>query len=216
MSVRKKGWVSHKNINRDSHLSNHCYVIFIQIRLQKQTQYVNPATITMRIRQSRISDARSISCIYVQTWQDTYLGVLPFDYLIRMSIPRHEQAFRRELRSRKIVSFVAEDRHEMVGFITGGSERYGSHIYAGEIYTLYVVKGCQRQGIGTQLISALATQFYHNGVYSFLVQVLKENPYRHFYEKMNGVHLKSEVMPFAGKTLEFEYYGWIDSTLIYN
>ena len=170
----------------------------------------------MRIRQSRISDAHSISCIYVQTWQDTYLGILPFDYLIRMSIARHEQAFRRELRSRKIVSFVAEDRHELVGFVTGGNERHGSQIYSGEIYTLYVVKGRQRQGIGKQLISALARQFYHNGVYSILVQVLKENPYRHFYQKMNGVHLQSEMMPFAGKTLEFEYYGWIDSTLIYN
>ncbi len=180
-----------------------------------QPHYVIPLVIIMRIRQSRISDAHSISCIYVQTWQDTYLGVLPFDYLIRMSISRNEQAFRRELRSRKVVSFVAEDRHELVGFVTGGNERYGSLIYAGEIYTLYVVKGRQREGIGTQLISALAKQFYHNGVYSMLVQVLKENPYRHFYGKMNGIHLKSEVMPFAGKTLEFEYYGWIDATLIY-
>lgn len=169
----------------------------------------------MRIRQSRISDAHSISCIYVQTWQDTYLGVLPFDYLIRMSIQRHEQAFRRELRSRKIVSFVAEDGGEPVGFITGGRQRYGSLIYDGEIYTLYVVKLHQRQGIGAKLISALAKQFHHNDIYSMLVQVLRENPYRHFYEKMNGLHFKSEVMPFAGKNLEFEYYGWIDSTLIY-
>ncbi len=169
----------------------------------------------MLIRQSRISDAHSISCIYVQSWQETYLGVLPFDYLINMSVTRHEQAFRRELKSQQIISFVAEDRSELVGFVTGGKERYGSLIYTGEVYTLYVLKRQQRQGVGTQLMAALAKQFNHGGIYSMLVQVLKENPYRHFYEKMNGVHLKSETMPFAGQSLVFEYYGWIDATLVY-
>ena len=80
----------------------------------------------------------------------------------------------------------------------------------------FLMKSRQRRGIGAQLISALAKQFHLNGIHSLLVQVLRENPYRHFYEKMNGVHIKSEVMPFAGQSLEFEYYGWIDSTIIYN
>ncbi len=169
----------------------------------------------MLIRQSRISDAHSISCIYVQSWQETYLGVLPFDYLIKMSVSRHEHAFRRELKSRQITSFVAENHSDLVGFITGGKERYGSLIYTGEIYTLYVLKKHQRQGIGTQLMAALAKKFDHGGIHSMLVQVLKENPYRHFYEKMNGVHLKSETMPFAGHSLVFDYYCWIDATLVY-
>jgi ribosomal protein S18 acetylase RimI-like enzyme len=170
----------------------------------------------MLIRQSRISDARSISSVYVQTWQDTYLGILPFAYLIRMSVPQHEKAFRRELRSRQIISYVAEYKHELIGFVTGGNERHGSPIYTGEVYTLYVMKSHQRQGIGARLLSALAKQFDIRGFHSMLVQVLKENPYRHFYEKMNGVHLKSDTMPFAGQSLEFETYGWIDSTLVYH
>ncbi len=156
-----------------------------------------------------------MSCIYVQTWQDTYLGLVPYGYLSAMSVSQHEQAFLKELKSRQIVSFVAEDDHTVVGFITGGCERNGDRIYNGEIYTLYVMKNHQRQGVGAKLVSALAKQFNHCGIYSMLVQVLKQNPYRHFYKKINGIYLKTQPMPFAGESLEVGFYGWIDSTLIY-
>lgn len=168
----------------------------------------------MLIRRSQPSDAHSISRIYVQCWQDTYLGVLPIDYLIRMSVSRHEHAFRRELKRKQIISFVAEDHQELIGFITGGYERNGNRIYTGEIYTLYVLKGQQRQGVGSALVPALVKQFERNGIHSMLVQVLKENPYRHFYEKLNGIPIKSRNMPFEGRNLDFEYYGWIDATLV--
>ena len=127
-----------------------------------------------------------MSCVYVQTWQDTYLSVIPYDYLSSMSIPRHEQAFFNELNSKHIISFVAEDAGRIIGFITGGYERNGDAIYSGEIYTLYVLKNLQRKGIGTKLVSALAMQFNRLGIYSILVRILKLNPYRQYYKKING------------------------------
>jgi ribosomal protein S18 acetylase RimI-like enzyme len=169
----------------------------------------------MVIRPSKSSDAHSMSCIYVQTWQDTYLGVVPYSYLIKMSVNQLEQAFLHELQSKQIVSFVVEDNHEVVGFITGGYERNGNLIYNGEIYTLYVMKDHRRRGLGLKLASALAKRFHHFGIYAMLVQVLKRNPYRHFYKKINGIYLRSQSMPFAGERLEVEYYGWVDSSLIY-
>ena len=169
----------------------------------------------MLIRPSNISDAHSMACIYVQTWQDTYLGVVPYGYLSEMTVSLHEKAFLRELKSRHIVSYVAETNHRVVGFITGGYERNGDQIYTGEIYTLYVMKKHQRRGIGAKLVSALAKQFNHLGIYSMLVQVLKQNPYRHFYKKINGLHLQTQPISFAGEILEAETYGWIDSTLVH-
>jgi ribosomal protein S18 acetylase RimI-like enzyme len=131
-----------------------------------------------------------------------------------MSESRQEQAFLNELSSRQTISFVAEDAGRVVGFITGGDERNKDDIYRGEIYTLYVLKHFQRRGIGGRLVSALATRLNRNGIYSMLVRVLKLNPYRRFYQKINGTYLKTERLPFAGEVMDVEAYGWLDTSLI--
>jgi ribosomal protein S18 acetylase RimI-like enzyme len=154
-----------------------------------------------------------MSGIYVQTWRDTYLSVIPYGYLSSMSIPRNEKAFFNELNSKHIISFVAEDAGRVIGFITGGYERHGDAIYSGEIYTLYVLKNLQRQGLGAKLVSALTVQFSRLGIYSMLVRVLKLNPYRRFYKKINGTYLKTEHVPFAAELMDVEIYGWLDTTL---
>ncbi len=155
-----------------------------------------------------------MSSIYVQTWRDTYLSLLPYDYLYSMSIAAHERAFLKEMRSRQVISLVAESNGLLLGFITGGRERNGDCIYSGEIYTLYVKKSYQRRGIGARLVSVLAEEMSESGINSMLVQVLKQNPYRHFYKKINGILIKTQSISFAGKTLDAEYYGWIDSSLV--
>ena len=170
----------------------------------------------MVIRPSEINDAYSMSRIYVQSWRDTYLSVIPFGFLFEMSESQHKRAFINEIISKQVISFVAEEGGRIVGFITGGNERKGNHIYAGEIYTLYVLKNFQRQGIGGKLVSALAKQLNWNGLYSMLVRVLKLNPYRRFYKKINGIYLKTERLTFAGESLDVETYGWLNTNLIYD
>ena len=169
----------------------------------------------MNIRRSQKSDCHSMSCIYVQTWQDTYLGVVPFAYLYGMSVDRYEQAFLKELEGRQILSYVAEDTGRVVGFTTGGFERHGDEIYNGEIYTLYVLKNYQRRGAGRHLVENLTRGFNHYGIHSMIVQVLRHNPYRNFYRKINGIHLGTQGLPFGGEVLEVESYGWIDTSLIH-
>ena len=169
----------------------------------------------MLIRPTQIADAHAMSCIYVQTWQDTYLGTVPYSYLSMMSVPKHERAFSNELKNKEIISFVAEDSSRTLGFITGGYERNGDDVYSGEIYTLYVLKNHQRRGIGAKLVSALAQRFNHFGIYAMLVWVLKQNPYRRFYKKVNGILLQTRRMNFANEMLDVQAYGWIDTSLIY-
>ena len=168
----------------------------------------------MHIRPAQISDAHSMACIYVQTWQDTYLSVISFDYLSSMSISRHEKAFVNELNGRHIISFVAEDHGRVIGFTTGGYERNGDAVYNGEIYTLYVLKNFQRRGVGTGLVSTLSMQFELSGMHTMLVRVLRLNPYRRFYKKINGLYLNTEKKPFAGEIMDIETYGWLDMSLI--
>ncbi|MGD9412318.1 MAG: GNAT family N-acetyltransferase [Desulfobacterales bacterium] len=169
----------------------------------------------MLIRPSQEADAHSISCIYIRTWRDTYLGLVPFGYLYAMSASRLEWEFMNELKSREVISYVAVEAGEVVGFVSGGYERQGDDIYNGEIYALYVLKNRQRQGIGTGLVSALATKLNHFDIYSMLVWVLEHNPYRRFYEKISGMYLRKQRMPFSGEMLDTVAYGWIDTNLIH-
>ena len=99
----------------------------------------------MQIRPSRKTDAQSMAHVYVQTWQDTYLGLVPFGYLYGMSARELEQGFLNEMESKRAFSYVAEDTGGVTGFISGGYARQGDHIYEGEIYALYVLKKYQRQ-----------------------------------------------------------------------
>ena len=168
----------------------------------------------MVIRPTQKADVEAMSQIYVQTWRDTYLGMLPYDYLFEMSAPHHGQAFIKKLDNKQLISFVAEDSDRVLGFITGGLERNGDDIYRGEIYTLYVLKNFQRRGIGKNLVASLATQFNRSGIYSILVRVLKLNPYRRFYINMNGTYLKTEHQQLSGERLEVDVYGWVDITLL--
>ena len=169
----------------------------------------------MQIRPSQETDAHSISRVYIQAWRETYLGLVPFSYLYSMSVSRLEQGFINELKSNKVISYVADDAGEVVGFVSGGYERQGDYIYNGEIYALYVQKNHQRQGIGAELVSALANKLNHFGIYSMLVWVLEHNPYRRFYEKISGMYLRKQQMPFSDEMLDTVAYGWIDTGLIH-
>lgn len=169
----------------------------------------------MVIRPSQKDDVPAMSRVYVKTWQETYLGVVPYGYLYAMSAPELEQGFLNEQQRKQVISYVAEDTGGIVGFISGGYERQGDTIYNGEIYALYVLKNQQRQGIGTKLVSALAAQFNSFRIYSMLVWVLEHNPYRRFYEKLNGMYLRNHRLPFAGEVVDVAAYGWLDTSLIH-
>ena len=171
----------------------------------------------MKIRPARQTDAGGIARVYVQTWQDTYRGILPDGYLDAMTVPGSERSFFQDLQNSRIISFVAEKKaNEIVGFVTGGDESKRDWIYSGEIYTLYVQKDCQRQGVGLKLISALANRLNRLGVYAMQVRVLKQNPNRRFYENINGIALCTQRLLFAGTMLDAIVYGWISTDLILN
>ena len=168
----------------------------------------------MRIRPATRSDTHAMARIYVQTWRDTYLSVIPYGYLFEMSATEHERAFLHELTRTRALGFVAEEAGNVVGFVSGGPERHGDWVYGGEVYALYVLKNFQRRGLGTELVWALAKKMRRSGVHSMLVRVLRLNPYRRFYRKVNGTYLKTEQQLFAGESVEVEVYGWLDTSLI--
>ena len=169
----------------------------------------------MEVRPAKSIDALSIARVQVRTWQDTYRGIVSDQFLDAMTLRRAQRVYQRQIEDGLGIWYVAAaEREQVAGFISGGPNRNGESIYAGEIYELYVLRQYQRQGLGRQLTAAFSEQLDHKGLHSLSVWVLERNPGRRFYEKINGVYLDSRRIHFAGAMLKAAAYGWISTDLI--
>ncbi len=169
----------------------------------------------MKIRPASLSDPTPIARVYVETWRDTYVGILPDAYLGRMRVSDIRTSFETEITDGGHLSHVAEHDHRgVVGFVTGGCRPFKDRIYEGEIFTLYVLPSFQRQGLGLRLVEALAKALNQIDVYTLRVNVLEANPCRTFYERINGILLRTRQIRYAGIDLAVCTYGWLDTDLL--
>jgi ribosomal protein S18 acetylase RimI-like enzyme len=157
-------------------------------------------------------DADDIARVHVETWQSTYAGLVPTDYLARMSVARSSpQWLRAAAKAEKGNDLmVADVDHEVVGFVSFGPTRNPEMPYSGEIYALYVGIDWQGQGLGRRLLATALEALHQAGHRGAMVWVLAANPARFFYEAMGGARAGERFEVFAGTQLEEFAYGWPD------
>lgn len=153
-----------------------------------------------------------IAKVHVDTWKSTYTGIIPSEYLARLSWEDGAHRLQEHLKDMGPERFllVAEKEGEIVGFSWGGPERSGDEVYRGEIYALYVLPAYQRQGIGQRLVAASARRLLQAGICNLLVWVLSANPYRQFYERLGGQLVREREVEIGGVSLPAVGYGWAD------
>ncbi|MGA9172637.1 MAG: GNAT family N-acetyltransferase, partial [Thermoactinomyces sp.] len=140
----------------------------------------------MKIRPATIDDIQGIANVHVKSWQTTYKGIVSEDYLAQLSTEDSASRWGKFLQSGSSI-FVAETpEKKIVGIISGGKNRSGFSEQTGEIYAIYLLQEVQRKRIGTRLVQRLAESLKKQGFTSLMVQVLKENPARRFYEKLGA------------------------------
>ena len=161
----------------------------------------------IRIRPARAEDAEDIAHVHVETWRDTYAGILPDHVLLRMSEARERAMWMRVLDGHDSV-LVAEMEGEVVGFASGGANRVPALDFAGEVYTLYVHPDYQGRGYGRRLLHRQFGALKRAGHGSALIWVLDANPARYFYEAMGGARVAERDEPVWGTVLHEAAYGW--------
>jgi GNAT superfamily N-acetyltransferase len=173
--------------------------------------------VVARIREALGRDAAALARAHVDTWRETYRGLLPDDYLAGLTPAGREPQWRRavERPAGQRCVFVAEDgQGEIVGFASGGPH-HGTLGYAGELYTLYLRQGWQGQGLGRGLFQAVAARLREQGMCSLALWVLATNRRaRDFYEVMGGRFVREQAIVFEGVPLREAGYGWRDSATI--
>ena len=157
-------------------------------------------------------DADAIARVQVETWQSAYAGLVPTDYLARMTVARSSaqwhRAAARASKGNDLV--VVEIDGEIVGFVAFGPSRAKDVPQGGEVFALYVMIDWQGQGLGRRLLSTAFEELSKEGHQGAYVWVLANNPSRFFYEAMGGERAGERLEKFAGVSLEEVAYAWPD------
>jgi L-amino acid N-acyltransferase YncA len=167
------------------------------------------------VRAALRDDAGPIARIFVESWRDTYAGLLPTNYLVRLSEPRQRLLWMREIAVRGPHDGVVVAEHEeygVIGFASFGPARDRAVGYDGEVYTLYVDPNHVGRGAGHALVRAAFARLYAEGFKSAVVWALKGNPARYFYETEGGRIVAERPGAVGGKPVREVAFGWLDIT----
>lgn len=167
--------------------------------------------IRIGIRMARPADAGAIASIYVDSWRDTYAGILPDTGLLRMSKVAHARSWQRTIQSsnlRNPVLVASDEKSNLFGFASAGPTRDRTLPFDGEIYTLYVAPGRTGQGLGAALLTSMFRLFAKAHCRGMIIWALEENPSRFFYEAMGGRLVAERQHALWGKTMREIGYGW--------
>jgi len=166
------------------------------------------------IRKATPSDARGIAKVHVDSWITTYRHIVPDEYLDGLKYEEREKQWKRNLQHS--TAFVAENKTgEVIGFADAGKERSGDYQdIGGEVYSIYILKAYQGQGVGKLLMQAISKELLDRSIQSMLVWVLKENQSSGFYENLGGKVIDEKYITIAGKQIPELAYQWADVSVI--
>ena len=168
------------------------------------------------IRLASPPDAPGLAAMHVESWRETYPGLVPAAMLVSLSVDKRTAAWARILDdpSSTTTVFVAETSDGIVGFGACGPQRtqaLQAGGYDGEISAIYVLKAFQRRALGAGLLSTMASSMRTAGMKAASLWVLRDNvPARRFYERHGGqvIAEREDARP-EGVLFEVAY-GWQD------
>jgi GNAT superfamily N-acetyltransferase len=163
------------------------------------------------IRNAVADDADAIAKVQVDTWRSAYHNLVPSEILDALSYQQRSKYWKSIIskEDREGIFLVAEtEANGVVGFCVCGLNRNEDSKFASELYAIYVLEVHQDHGIGRALFEEYRKWTLDRGLTSMIVWVLRDNPYRRFYETMGG-EVVSERMISVGETeLPEVAYGW--------
>ncbi|WP_442595676.1 GNAT family N-acetyltransferase [Neobacillus sp. D3-1R] len=162
----------------------------------------------MKIRIANLEDAFDIATVHVESWKETYKGIMNEEFLNNLKVEDRLHLWKETLANPKEEApvLVAEDSQgKIVGFASFGPERSEADI-DGELYAIYILKSNTGQGIGSLLFNEGVKLMKSQGFSSLLVWVLAENPSKYFYESMGGKKFEEKEFILAGQNhIELSY-----------
>jgi ribosomal protein S18 acetylase RimI-like enzyme len=167
------------------------------------------------IRPATFADAESIARVHVQSWEETYRGILPDETLDARPLSIRILHWRDWLSRAGRWTFVSESNGEVNGFACAfvNDDEPG---FDSVLSTLYVLRSAQGRGIARALLRELASELVRANVRSMWLLTLRDrNPARAFYERVGAVLLREEPAPVSlGAGVMDAVYGFPDVAIL--
>jgi GNAT superfamily N-acetyltransferase len=167
------------------------------------------SNLALHIRQARLDDAADVAQVYIDSWHDTYPGVLP-SALLRAMTPRGQTSrWEAAIRSQgRETVLVADSRQGIIGMASLGPARDRDLGFNGEVYTLYVDPAYFGVGIGRALLKGAFAHLRQNGASSCVIWAHAKNHARFFYEAMGGRLIAERTAKLMGEPCPEVAFGW--------
>ncbi len=139
------------------------------------------------IRPGVTSDAAELASAHLNSWRESYHGLVPDSYLDRLPLSfRGRMKFWEYLfeEAKDAVTFVAESADNgIIGFSSVGEARDPDYETWGELAAIYVLKQFQKKGIGHDLLETAFENLNSRGFKKYYCWVIENNPTISFFEK---------------------------------
>jgi GNAT superfamily N-acetyltransferase len=160
-------------------------------------------------REATVADALAVAKVQVQSWRESFAGIVPQTFLDKMSGENRAKAFETGFAYDSYKMLVAETQENgIVGFADFGKSRDNQSKYEAELYAIYLSRDVQRKGIGGKLFDLGVKYLVANNMNSLSSTALEVSPYKRFYEKMGGHLVERKTTNLEGKSYTTVIYGW--------
>jgi GNAT superfamily N-acetyltransferase len=168
--------------------------------------------LSLVIRNPRIDEVSALATVHIQSWKETYAGILPAAYLDNLRWQDRLPTWRRAIADPdRHVAAAFDDDAAVAVSLAGPTTEFDSAIAGGQLYVIYVLKSHQRRGLGRRLLASAAEYWRAQGGDRLGLLVLAANHGASaFYEAVGGRSETTQKCTVAGIEIEETLYVFDD------
>lgn len=164
---------------------------------------------TIYYREANVSDCDAIANVHVQSWIESYAGIVPQSFLDNLSIEKRAKMFKTAFTISPYKIYVAEStEHGVIGFANIGKPRENVDGYDFELYAIYLLKEFQGKGIGRELFKCCVNYLKSIHGQSMYLLALEASPYKSFYDNLGGQVIEKRQKEIEEVLFNVLIYGW--------
>ncbi len=152
------------------------------------------------IRAAVMADSEAIATVHIQSWRETYPGIMPQKRLDSMSIERSAKHWQANI-SGAFTVLVAEVEGRVVGFASGGANYEYTDCETGlgnacdcELGALYLLQEFQGRGIGKAIFNRFVELMKQEQHTTMIVWVAEKNLSTGFYAALGGELVDRKIL----------------------
>lgn len=163
----------------------------------------------MKIRIATHSDANRIAKVHVDSWRTTYKGIIPDDFLNKLSYEKRTELWIQNLsRSDNYVIVAETSEGGIIGFAVLCRRETNTVPNSTDLTSIYLLEEYQGKGVGKKLLKQIFLQVKLLGYRKVFVDVLEKNKTCSFYEHYGAKLYDTVQIKIGGKILDERIYEW--------